>query len=72
MLLYASDVCANSPDKERNPKQCEKPLFCKWHGGQYGRARVREYVDPPETHSYSSAHSLRQNEIALEQMRRPP
>jgi hypothetical protein len=72
MLLYASDICANGPDKERNPKKREKPLFCKWHGGQHGRVRVRVYVDPPETHSYSSARSLRQSEIALEQMRRPP
>jgi hypothetical protein len=27
MPLYASYVCANSPDKERNPKQCEEPLL---------------------------------------------
>ena len=72
MYLYASDVCANSPDKERNPEQCEKPLFGEWHGGQHERARMRGYMDALEIHSYLSAHSLRQSEIALERMRRRP
>ena len=72
MYLYASDVCANSPDKERYPEQREEPLFSEWHEGQHKRARIRGYMDPLEIHSYLSAHSLRRSEIPLERMRRPP
>ena len=69
MSFYTSYVGANSPDEERNPKQCEEPLFRERYEGLH--ERVCGGVDPPGTHSYSSAHSQYQSEIVLEQMPRP-